>query len=517
MTMKCKDATHLESFIKDFEEVVRQLKVTGAELDDKDLVCTLLLAMPQSLETVITILENMNPDDLTFDLAKAKLRAEVERKKAVNDDKTSVDQKENVKPAAFSVKVGVCYRCGEKGHIRKNCFKEINQRGDGQSGSRDKYQGNNRGYRGSGSSFRGSTNNFRGSSSAFRGSSNTFRGTNNFSRGRPGNTNYNRRGDDLRGNYVEKEDDNVDKSVCFMTEFYVNQDENVSKRKEIVFFIDSGCTDHLVNEKDCFSDFMILKEPIRIAVAKSDNYIEATGIGNIRALSDVNGTQVKCNIKNVFYVPNLRKNLLSVRRLEIENIKIIFNDGEVSLYSENNLVGIGKRNTLYEIRFQVDYSECLNTETENENLKLWHKRLGHICNENLNKLIKNDMVKGIDDLKVNRIDFCESCVQGKMTRLGFESRIKAKRILEIVHSDVLGPITPLSHNDERYCVTFIDDYSNFIQVYMIKNKSDVYNCFRDYVNEVQAKFGTRVSKLRCDDGGEYVLNELKIFARTTAR
>lgn len=51
----------------------------------------------------------------------------------------------------------------------------------------------------------------------------------------------------------------------------------------------------------------------------------------------------------------------------------------------------------------------------------------------------------IDKLKLNKIEFCESCVNGKMTKLYFETRKRSKSILEIVHSDVCGPISPTSH------------------------------------------------------------------------
>lgn len=49
------------------------------------------------------------------------------------------------------------------------------------------------------------------------------------------------------------------------------------------------------------------------------------------------------------------------------------------------------------------------------------------------------MVDGIEKLNINKVEFCESCVNGKMTKLQFGTRHKSKAILEIVHSDVCGP------------------------------------------------------------------------------
>jgi len=98
------------------------------------------------------------------------------------------------------------------------------------------------------------------------------------------------------------------------------------------------------------------------------------------------------------------------------------------------------------------------------------------------------MVNGIEKLNISKVEFCESCVNGKMTKLQFGTRQKSKSILEIVHSDVCGPIDPISHDGGKYFVTFIDDYSNFICAYIIKNKSEVFSCFKKYIQMVQTKF-----------------------------
>lgn len=191
----------------------------------------------------------------------------------------------------------------------------------------------------------------------------------------------------------------------------------------ILFFIDSECTDHLVNKRIYFNDLMMLKNPIKIAIAKNENYMEVVDIGNIDVLSCINDKTVKCTIKNVLYVPNLRKNLLSVKKLEVHNIKVVFEKGKVQLFNEKDIIGIGYRDNLYEISFKVLKTECLNIEVEDERTKLWHKRYGHISYINLRKLIEENMVHNIERLNLNKVEFCESCINGKMTRLSFGTRI----------------------------------------------------------------------------------------------
>ena len=72
--------------------------------------------------------------------------------------------------------------------------------------------------------------------------------------------------------------------------------------------------------------------------------------------------------------------------------------------------------------------------------QLWHRRLGQLSNSGLKKLV--NMADGIDEKEVKTSsEFCEICVKGKQTRLPHQiERIRAKRPLELVHSDLCGPI-----------------------------------------------------------------------------
>lgn len=68
---------------------------------------------------------------------------------------------------------------------------------------------------------------------------------------------------------------------------------------------------------------MISKETIKIAIAKNDSFIQAIETGNLEESSYINGIWISCKIKNVFYVPSLRKNFLSVKGLEMSNINVM--------------------------------------------------------------------------------------------------------------------------------------------------------------------------------------------------
>lgn len=67
---------------------------------------------------------------------------------------------------------------------------------------------------------------------------------------------------------------------------------------------------------------------------------------------------------------------------------------------------------------------------------------------------------------------CEACMEGNQHRVAFlnEGRGRARKLLEIVRSDVCGPIRTTSMGGVRYFVTFIDDFSRKVWLYVLKSK-----------------------------------------------
>lgn len=465
-SMKLSEGENLDEFLVKFDEIVGQLKNAGTDMKEQDVVCNLLMSLPKSYEIIVSVLENLSEDSLTLDFVKSKLKAENEKRKMNTEE-----SKSRPLSAAFnSQRSLICYGCGERGHYKRDC-----------------------------KSKRSSENTWKHNRGQGRGQNGNFKRQNQVKHS------VGTSGTQRQAEYAAEEQN----SVCFMSGDVPN-----SEGKSLTFCIDSACTDHLVNCKDYFNDCIMLKNPIKIAVAKDGDYMEAVGIGNILAISKVGNKTIKCTIKNVLYVPKLRRNLLSVKQLESANLKVIFFRNEVKLIDKNKgIVAIGKRNNLYELKFEINSQNTFNVIKECNNVELWHKRFGHLGYSYLKGLIKHEMVEGLENVEANKVEFCKACVNGKMIRLPFGQRTRSKRILEIVHSDVCGPISPTSIDDNKYFVTFIDDFSNFTIVYLIKTKDEVFNCFKEYIQMAQSMFNTKLAKLRCDNGGEYVSQDLRKFCK----
>ena len=87
---------------------------------------------------------------------------------------------------------------------------------------------------------------------------------------------------------------------------------------------------------------------------------------------------------------------------------------------------------------------------------LWHQRLGGIGEKGLRILHGNDMVEGMYNFSLD-FDFLENCVYGKQNWVSFPSGAKREKwILELVHSDMFGPMSVPSLGKSMYIVSFID-------------------------------------------------------------
>lgn len=191
------------------------------------------------------------------------------------------------------------------------------------------------------------------------------------------------------------------------------------------------------------------------------------------------------------------------------------------IHRGSELVACGSRyGKLYRLDFYTDKrgasESLLSCGRISKNLELWHRRFGHLSTKSIEKLIREQMVVG---LKVNGgnadKDFvvCEPCVTGKQTRKPFVVRNakRSSRVLELIHSDVCGPVSPVGLGGVKYFVTFIDDWSHFTMAFLIETKDEVFECFRQYEANATAKFGQKVCRLRCDNGGEYRSKEFERF------
>ncbi|KAK4400188.1 Retrovirus-related Pol polyprotein from transposon TNT 1-94 [Sesamum angolense] len=127
---------------------------------------------------------------------------------------------------------------------------------------------------------------------------------------------------------------------------------------------------------------------------------------------------------------------------------------------------------------------------------LWHRRLGHFNFQGLKILHQKKMMTDLPQIQAVE-GACEACLQGKQHKKPFPSGTswRAKAVLELIHTDVCGPMRTPSHEQNRYFILFIDDYSRMTWVYFMREKSEVFKVFKKFKNlEKQSGRSIKVSE-----------------------
>ena len=107
---------------------------------------------------------------------------------------------------------------------------------------------------------------------------------------------------------------------------------------------------------------------------------------------------------------------------------------------------------------------------------------------------------------------CESCLKGKMTKQPFNAKgRRAEELLELVHTDVCGPMSTQAKGGYEYFITFTDDYSRYGYVYLMRRKSEAFEKFKEFRAEVKNQLGKRIKAIQSDCGGEYLLGDFKDY------
>jgi hypothetical protein len=101
-------------------------------------------------------------------------------------------------------------------------------------------------------------------------------------------------------------------------------------------------------------------------------------------------------------------------------------------------------------------------------------------------------------------DFCENCLYGKKNQLRFLSgATRAEGILQLVHSDVFGPVSVPSLGKSMYYVSFIDDFSRKTWIYFLRKKYEVFDRFKEFKALVENQTEKIINVLRTDNGGKF--------------
>ena len=109
------------------------------------------------------------------------------------------------------------------------------------------------------------------------------------------------------------------------------------------------------------------------------------------------------------------------------------------------------------------------------------------------------------------LQLCEPCLAGKACRKPFGTKKRVAHLIELVHSDICGPMNKRARHGASYFLTLIDDYSRYSYVYLLSHHHEALDCFKRFVAEVDNKHEKGIKTFRTDRGCEYLSEKFKEF------
>lgn len=438
-------------------------KALGVNISDRELVYYVVRGLNGKFNRIRNTLKTQRDkklDDILEDLRE-------EERELINQKKSN--------DAAYTARGGKhnagkkCYVCKKPGHLAKTCWHRKSNDNDGEKKDRQQYRG---------------------------------RGNQRSDTQRPSRPQQNRQ--DERKDKSEKANEATDDYA-----FEAYDEDCISDSRKVSWILDSGCSSHMIKEKYVLNVFNHISGDVFLA--GKGNITKSEGISSINSKFEIDnkyGNNVY--LKDTLFVPELRSNLLSIRKLDEMGYKVVFGNDLALIYDDSKtIVGKGIKNgSKYIIESEIVLDTCFESIENKKNVSnamLWHKRLAHLNSKYIDRLIKESLVENATKICKGEIE-CESCSVSKLTQKPHkivEYEITSKP-LELVYIDLCGPVTTDSIKGSKYMMVIVDDYTGMYFVYFLKHKSESLDYFIEFQKKFENRLETKIKSIRTDNGREFI-------------
>ncbi|KAJ9548880.1 hypothetical protein OSB04_021423 [Centaurea solstitialis] len=249
-------------------------------------------------------------------------------------------------------------------------------------------------------------------------------------------------------------------------------------RNENLWHVDSGCSRHMTGNRSFLEDFTTFNGGY-VAFGDNPRGGKVSGKGKV--------TGGKLTLEDVYYVDQLRYNLMSVSQVCDKKLFTLFSETECMILSPKFVVDESfillrtpRKDNVYCLDLNGMPSEvvnCLFSKASMTESSLWHRRMGHMNIKTMNLLVKNQLVRGLPPKEFTLDDNCVACLKGK----------------------------------KSYCLVIIDDYSRFTWVFFLRTKDETSGLIKPFVKRVENQVNLRVIVIRSDNGTEFKNADLNSF------
>jgi hypothetical protein len=287
--------------------------------------------------------------------------------------------------------------------------------------------------------------------------------------------------------------------------------------------VDSGATSHMVNTDEGMTN----KEEYDGGVRTADGTRQTVNFrGTFSLAAKVKGGYNAVSLKQVLYTPWLSCNLLSVSALTLQGYICVFTlkrlyilagkkvvmtgtqDGQL-FYLDEYTTGGDRKTDKALLQSTTGTKEVKQQQCSQSQAELWHQRFGHLGMNDLDKLVRHDMVTGMP--KNARSGGgrhrckCKACALGKITTASLPKKSTRTPLHDHINAEVstdtIGKITPTSYKGDRYIQTFLAVKSGLGSCILMKHKSQASSAVIRYLSWANTQHGSDVKRVRGDGAG----------------
>jgi transposase InsO family protein len=278
------------------------------------------------------------------------------------------------------------------------------------------------------------------------------------------------------------------------------------------WYIDSGATRHYTKDLKSLRNVKPVDDSLTVANGEK---LKITAIGDV--LFDMKlryGRSHTVLIRDVHYAPEISSNLISEGVLDDKDLEMNRKKGVMTYRDERGnfvFTAVKDEMKLWPVNGEVVREKKCMAEVVMGRGSLWHRRMGHIGDEALEKLARNGIVHGKVEFESNK-DKCEICALSKAPRRTFESskNPKARHPMDIVHIDLIE-VENTSRCNEIYALVMVDDCSGAKFAYPLVKKSDAVNALRNWLPWAERVADRKLKCLRSDNARELKFGEMQQF------
>nr|GEW16938.1 hypothetical protein [Tanacetum cinerariifolium] len=253
-------------------------------------------------------------------------------------------------------------------------------------------------------------------------------------------------------------------------------------------YFDSGCSKHMTENISYLTDFKE-HDGGYVACEGGAKGGKITRKGTIRT--------GKLDFKDMYFVKELQFNIFSVSQMCEKKNSVLFTDTECFVLSPNFkladeshvLLKVSRKNNMYSFDMknivpQKDLT-CLLAKATNDESMLWHRRFGHINFKNINKIVKDNLVRGLPSKRFKNDQTCVACLKRKQHKVSFKSKLQnsISQPLFMLHMDLFGPTFVSIIMHKKYCLIITDDFSRFTWVFFLATKDETSRILKSFIKK----------------------------------